>query len=294
MLEAVRSRLRAWFTAEIPPYSYALLRIVLGVVGLVSLLGLTPIALYWPLDGLNPIPGEGLGVRSWIAQRGLGAVVGNSLFVWLLCSLSAMTIGFYSDVAVLLSFAGLVAQSHWNGLPLSSAHQVMVVLLFCLLWADTGRVWSLDARRGWERGAQPTPAWPLWLMRCQVALIYLSSGLYKLAYPMWRDGTAVHWALNLNSFHRFPWPLPAQLAPLEALMTWGTLFFELSFAILVFFRRTRPFALLGGIALHAGLFAALELGPFSLLMVASYACYLDPARTATLFRFSNRESRPCK
>jgi len=70
--------------------------------------------------------------------------------------------------------------------------------------------------------------------------------------------------------------------------------FELSFAILVFFRRTRPFALLGGIALHAGLFAALELGPFSLLMVASYACYLDPARTATLFHFSNRESRPCK
>ena len=288
MLEAVRSRLRAWFTAEIPPYSYALLRIVLGVVGLVSLLGLTPIALYWPLDGLNPIPGEGLGVRSWIAQRGLGAAVGNSLFVWLLCSLSAMTIGFYSDVAVLLSFAGLVAQSHWNGLPLSSAHQVMTVLLFCLIWAETGQVWSLDASRGGEQGVRSTPAWPLWLMRCQVALIYLSSGLYKFAYPMWRDGTAVHWALNLNSFHRFPWPLPAQLAPLEALMTWGTLFFELSFAILVFFRRTRPIALLGGIALHAGLFAALELGPFSLLMVASYACYLDPARTATLFRFRKR------
>ena len=282
MLEALRSRLAGAFAVEIPPHSYALLRILLGAVGLLSLIGLTPVGLYWPLDGLAPIPGGGTGIRSWIAERELGALAGWALFGGLACSFTAMTVGFRSDLAVFLSFLGQVAHTHWNSLPLSSAHQVMTVLLFCLLWAETGQVWSLDAR--WRQPPpRPVPAWPLWLMRCQVAIVYLSSGLHKFAYPAWRDGSAVHWALNLNAFHRFPWHLPAALAPLEALLTWSTLLFELTFWALVLFRRTRPWALLAGVGLHAGLFLTLELGPFSLLMIASYICFLEPERTISLF-----------
>ena len=280
MLQRLRAWLAEWFAAEIPPHSYALLRIVLGLVGLLSLAGLTPLSMYWPLDGLAALPSDG--VRAWVAMRGFGSAAGTALFVWLLVSFAAMTIGARSDLAVLAAFVGLIAQTHWNGLPLSSAHQVMTVLLFCLIWAETGQVWSLDAR--WATGApRPQPAWPLWLMRCQIAIVYLSSGLYKLAYPVWRDGTAVHLALNLNAFHRFPQPIPVQLAALESLLTWGTLAFELGFWAFVIFRRTRPWALLAGIGLHAGLFATLELGPFSFLMIASYISYLEPAWVRKIF-----------
>ena len=282
MLDALRSRLAARFAVEIPPHSYALLRILLGAVGLVSTLALTPIGMYWPLDSLAALPTDG--ARAWIAEHGLGTLAGYALFGWLVVSFTAMTAGLRSDAAVFASFVGLVAQTHWNGLPLSSAHQVMTVLLFCLVWTETGQVWSLDARWADRHDLRTVAAWPLWLMRYQVALLYLSSGLYKFAYPMWRDGTAVHWAMNLNAFHRFPWPLPVAAAPLEAFLSWGTLLFELTFWLLVIFRRTRPLALIGGVALHAGLFAALELGPFSFLMVASYVCYLDPERTKNLFR----------
>jgi hypothetical protein len=282
MLDALRSRLAERFAAEIPPHSYALLRILLGIVGLGSMLGLTPIGMYWPLDSLAALPTDGF--RAWVAERGFGTLAGYLLFWGLVVSFSAMTVGLRSDAAVFASFIGLVAQTHWNGLPLSSAHQVMTVLLFCLVWTETGQVWSLDARWADRREIRPLPAWPLWLMRCQVAIVYLSSGLYKFAYPMWRDGTAVHWAMNLNAFHRFPWPLPVAAAPLEAFLTWSTLLFELTFWLLVIFRWTRPWALIGGAALHAGLFATMELGPFSFLMVASYVCYLDPERTKNLFR----------
>lgn len=281
MLETARARLAERFALEIPPHSYALLRIILGVIGLMSMAGLTPVEMYWPLDGLSPLSSE-TGIRAWVAERGLGTLAGNALFVGLLVSFSAMIVGYRSDAAVFLSFIGLVAETHWNNLPLSSAHQVMTVLLFCLLWASTGIVWSLDARGTVVHSVPSQPAWPLWLMRCQIAIVYLSSGLYKFAYPTWRDGTAVHWALNLNAFHRFPWPLPVQLAPFEAFLTWGTLLFELGFWLAVLFRRTRPWALVAGIGLHAGLLATLELGPFSFLMVASYICYLDPSWASRL------------
>jgi hypothetical protein len=280
MLGALRSRFAEAFALEIPPHSYALLRIAIGAVGLLGLIGMTPFQMYWPLDGLSPLPGSG--VRAWIAARDLGTVAGMALFIWLACSFAAMTVGFRSDLAVFTSFVGQVALTHWNNLPLSSAHQVVTVLLFCLIWAPTGQVWSLDARWG-KRIPQPAPAWPLWLMRVQIAIVYLSSGLHKFAFPMWRDGSAVHWAMNLNLFHRFPSPWPASLVPLEAFLTWSTLFFELTFWVFVLFRRTRPWILLAGIGLHIGLFLSLELGPFSPLMIASYLCYLSPETTTKLF-----------
>jgi hypothetical protein len=283
ILTALRSRARRTFSREVPPHSYALLRIALGTVGLFSTLALTPIGMYWPIDGLAPLPGNGLGIRAWIGAHGLGWFAGAALFAWLCGSFAAMIAGVRSDLAVFAAFVGVVAQTHWNGLPLSSAHQVMTVLLFCLLWVPTGGAWSLDARRPGAPQATPVAAWPLWLMRWQVAVVYLSSGLYKLAYPTWRDGTAVHWALNLNAFHRFPWTLPTPLAPLEAFLTWSTLLFELSFPLLVSVRRMRSPTLVAGVCLHLGLLAMLELGPFSPLMIASYICYLDPERTARLF-----------
>ena len=70
-LQSARSWVAEHFAIEIPPHSYALLRIVLGVVGVISLIGLTPVGMYWPLDGLAPLPGEGSDVRAWIAARGL-------------------------------------------------------------------------------------------------------------------------------------------------------------------------------------------------------------------------------
>jgi hypothetical protein len=119
-------------------------------------------------------------------------------------------------------------------------------------------------------------------MRFQMALIYFGSALSKLAFPVWRDGSAVYWALNLNDFHRFPWVIPESAAPLLAVTTWATLGFELFFPLLVIFRRTRPVILWAGVALHLGLWLTLELGPFSWVMLAGYIAFLNPERTGDL------------
>jgi hypothetical protein len=272
---------RFWFQS-IPPHSYALLRIAFGAIGILSLVGLTPVELYWPLDAITPLPGED-GIRGAVANAGLGRIAGYAAFALLLVSFTAMTVGYQSDIAVLLCLVGVILQHHLNRYPLSSAHVVMVDILFCLIWTHTGRVWSLDAlgkRRVADAAADDAalPIWPLRLVMFQVAVIYGCSGLWKFAYSVWRGGTAAHWAINLNSFHRFPWPLPADAAPLMAALTWFTLAFELLFPVLVWFRRTRPLALVLGVFLHLGLFFTLELGPFSLLMIASYIAFLDPYR----------------
>ena len=50
---AVAAWSRFWF-APIPPHAYALLRILIGIIGGASVLGLHDIATYWAIDGLVP------------------------------------------------------------------------------------------------------------------------------------------------------------------------------------------------------------------------------------------------
>ncbi len=268
---------RLWFR-EAPPQPFALLRLAFGLLGLINLLGLLPVSMFWTIDGLTPIPNPG-GVRAMLMELGLGTIAGWLLYGVSVGAFAAMAVGWNSNAAVVVSFLTTVLQTHWTRLPLSSANQVMAVLLFCLLWADTGALWSIDAvrrqRRGTSRGSLLQPVWPLLLIRCQVALIYGSSGLWKLFGSAWRDGTAVYYTLNINIFHRFPYQVPDSFSWFLSLATYATIAWEIAFPVLVMFRRTRWLALLSGVALHLGLWVALEVGPFSWVMMAAYVAFLE-------------------
>jgi hypothetical protein len=167
----------------------------------------------------------------------------------------------------------------WNPLPLSGAHHVFVALLFCLMFANCGRVLSVDAwlrRETASAGIGTNAIWPLRLLRVQVALVYLNSGLWKLFGPTWRDGSAVLDVLGLNVFHRFPVDLPNSFEWVATIATYGTLLWEISFPLLMFHPLTRALALICGVGIHLGLWATLELGTFSGLMIASYVAFLEP------------------
>ena len=103
---------------------------------------------------------------------------------------------------------------------------------------------------------------PLRLFRFQIALIYLNAGLWKLLNPYWSDGSAVHYVLESNVYRRFPYELPVSFDALVPLLTYGTLFWELAFAPLVLFKRTRPVALAAGVPLHLGMLRRLRSGRF--------------------------------
>ena len=276
-----------WFE-EIPPDTYAVLRILIGTVGLIGILGLVPVSTFWTPEGLIPVSGNGAWFRTLLLEHGLGTAFGWALFVWLLASFSCMTVGVFSGWAVALSFFGSVLQGIWNDLPLSGVHDVLVAILFCLLWADTRATLSVDA---WlARRRKPSRAdrgfshaiWPLRLIQFQVALIYLNTGLSKLFGPTWRDGSAIHYVLDLNTFQRFPYVLPPDVEWLATIATYVTISWEIAFAFLLFHPVTRAAALVLGVLLHLGMLATLELGLFGWVMIASYVAFLSPSTVSRL------------
>jgi len=185
-----------------------------------------------------------------------------------------------SGLSVAFALITSLVQVSWNYLPLSGADAALKAMLFCLVWADCGSVWSVDAWIARRRGRGDTSdatyvIAPLRLIRFQIALIYFNAGLWKLMNPYWRDGTAAHYVVESNVYHRFPFPLPVSDALLTAL-TYGTLLWELTFAPLLLFRTTRRVALAVGILLHLGMLATIEIGPFHFVMLAGYLAFLNP------------------
>jgi hypothetical protein len=170
---------------------------------------------------------------------------------------------------------------------LLSAFYVIRMFLFCLIWVDSGAVWSLDARfaktnRAGSESSNPKGdeaiIWPLRLMRIQVGLIYVVSGISKLFGASWQDGTALYFVLNSNQFRRFPAGVPASLESLTIAGSYAVLYWEVLFAPALLHPVTRRIALALGVVVHLSMWLFLEVGPFSWVMLATYLAFLDPER----------------
>ena len=277
---------RFWFRG-IPPHVYAVLRIAFGTICCLSLLGVANLAEFWDLDGF--VPGDrGLGLKPWLLLYGLGNSGGRALFFGSFAAYFCMAIGFRSPWAVALSLIASIVEISWNYFPLSGAFGTTQVILFCLIWADCGSVWSLDAwlknRKGIVSPSMAASIAPLRLLRFQVALIYLNTGLRKMLVEQWRDGSAVHYVVNNNVFRRFPVHVPHGLEGFATLLTYTTLFWEVGFMFMILYGPTRRLALILGVLMHLGMFSVLEIGPFPWVMLASYIAFLDPETIPTLAR----------
>jgi hypothetical protein len=278
---------QARFFSYVDADSAALLRIAFGVLGLISLFGLTPVSMYWSIGGLVPQGGGGTGIRSVLLQHDLGSVIGWTLWLGMVAVFVLLTAGYRTRPMTVACVAGLILQAHWNRLPLSMAWQVQTCVLFCLLFADAGAVLSLDAWKA--RGAGVTsqsrsPLWPLLLIRYQVVLIYFSSGLWKLAGSAWRDGSALHYVLNNHAFYRFPGLLTPPVEWIATLGTYVTLAWELAFPLVLLHPVLRRIGLTIGVAIHAGIWLTMEVGTFSWVMVASYIAFLEPDAVSRVIR----------
>ncbi len=287
-LDALTSGWKGFWFASIPPHVYALLRIALGLSGCAILLTRADFGAFWDLSGFVPLEtGRAIALKQWLVANGLSVPAGLFALGFAASSFVLMTVGLWTRYTVPMAFAAALLMQAWNYLPMTGADGALRGFLFCLLWADSGTVWSLDAwrRRGQPAGAiAPTSVAPLRLLRFQLAIIYLSAGLYKIDSPIWRNGSAVYYVLNSNVHQRVPYFISPDYEMLSTVLTYATLLWELGFAFMILFRPTRVLALLLGVGIHLGMYSFMEVGPFHLVMLSAYIAFLNPQRVPDLLR----------
>ena len=162
---------------------------------------------------------------------------------------------------------------------------MLTIMLWTLALAPSGARWSLDALIGrWRNGVAPEfsphARWPLRLGQWLFVLMYLSAGTSKLLNGgiRWLNGYTLAAFIGDNALERGSalgvWI--AQQLPLLQLLSVGSLGLELGFIAVMLWPRYTLLFVLGGIALHTGIFV-LQRAPFPQL-IALYSVFIGQLR----------------
>jgi hypothetical protein len=275
---------RFWFAPQ-ETSTLALFRIGFGLVATFWTLSLLPnLFVFFGPDGIMAAyPQEGPGAWGVLAVSSSKPFVVLVFAATLLGSL-ALTVGLRTRLAAVVVFLGILAFERRNPLVGNSGDELIGNLaLFCAL-APCGVALSLDRLRAasgrfWEFPARAP--WALRLIQIQLSVVYLSAVWQKVQGELWRNGTAVSYALRITDVHRFATPdFLTHSVVLSELLTFGTLALEASLGILVWNRVARPWVLTLGILMHLGIDFSILVGFFSYAMIVSYIAFV-PAETAS-------------
>lgn len=266
-------RVRASLGAPVDVASLVFFRVAFGAVMLVA------VGRYWAYGWI-----ESLFVRPrfFFAYEGLEWIrpwpgIGMYLHFAVLGALAlAIVVGFRTRLALLLFAIGFT-WVHLTDKAIYLNHYYLVsVLAAVMVLLPMGAAGSLDAWRDPRCRAERVPAWVVWVLRVQLALVYFYGGVAKLnadwllhAQPL-RIWLAVHGDLPLlGSWLETPWVAYA--------FSWAGAAFDLSIGAFLFWRRTRLLAYAVVIVFHVLTGILFPIGIFPWLMIGLTPIFLAPS-----------------
>jgi uncharacterized membrane protein YphA (DoxX/SURF4 family) len=277
-----------WWTEPVPAERLAALRIGVGLVMLIDLFATYRFTDFYGLLGLT----DHAAVDRWFSvnrlfEIGSSGRTPTSFFLflapmaWMLTSLG-LVFGFCSRLCALGAWLIAIRVHNYNWPLHNGGDMIKIIILFYLMLSPCGAVWSLDAMRRDRDESIPKPIlippWALRLLFIQLALTYCCNGLMKLMGPDWKDGSAMHWVMGDLALVRWsPNQLPLPDWLLRA-TTWAVMAWEISFPILVWNPRLRPWVLALGVLFHLSNLVLIEVGMFPLYMLCLYLPFLPGER----------------
>ncbi|MCD2194503.1 HTTM domain-containing protein [Actinomycetospora endophytica] len=262
----------------------AVFRIVYGVVAaLWTLTQLPHLFVFYGPDGVLPTP-PAVSAGQWGLLTTLNSVPAVAV-VWMVTLLAALALaaGASPRVAAVVLLVGFIALERRDPYVLNSGDILLRVMAVYLVFAPSGASlswdrWRRQPERFWEFPRRAP--WAMRMLQVQLSVIYLAAVWAKLQGDVWRNGTALSFALRMLDQLRMPSPeFVAGSGLLVEWLTFGTLLTELSIGLFVWNRRARPWVLGAGFLMHLGIEVFIMVGFFSIAIWCLYLVFLPPDGT---------------
>ncbi len=207
--------------------------------------------------------------------------------------LALFTAGLWTRATSVLSL--IVVISFVNRVPeaLFGLDKLNIALTFYLAIGPSGRALSVDrwlARR--HRSGEPAGALPsvganfaLRLMQVHMCIVYFFAGIFKLQGAPWWNGQAMWLAFGNLEYQSADMTWLAWHPWLVSFLTHFTVFWEISFCVLIWVPLLTPLVLASSVVMHLGIGACLGLWTFSLIMLVGCASFL-PTESTKLSHFA--------
>lgn len=149
-----------------------------------------------------------------------------------------------------------------------------ILVAFLMIFIPAHRAVGMDARRDPRVRSAVAPAWCLWALRFQIAVVYFFAGIAKLNAD-WLRGAP----MNLSMARRTGTPILGPLFALEELpylMSMGGVLLDLLVVPALLWRRTRLPAFLLATTFHLSNVVVFGLGTFPWFSIAATALFFPP------------------
>ena len=199
------------------------------------------------------------------------------------------TLGWRTRLMSILLYLCMLSLYHRNVSSNGGPDAVPMIVTFYMMFCPSGAAYSLDAMKAArKRGSAAEPLivpWAVRLLQMQICLIYFQSTIIKLQGQLWLNGTTVHYILFLREYRDQNMEWLAQYPLLINVMTHGAILIQFALAFWLWFKPTRRWAMLAGLALHVGIRPILNIPGFGEVMTATYLTFLAPDELDALLRF---------
>jgi predicted DCC family thiol-disulfide oxidoreductase YuxK len=286
-LASIRAAWNRFFHEPMPATTLGLFRVFYGLLLLSYAILISSDLLTWYGDrGVLPLHlskatpgGTGLNLLHYLPNTDLAV---RSFFGLLIASAVCVTFGFKTRVASVLAYLTLVSFHHRNMMLLHSGDFFLRIVSFWMMFADSGRAFSLDRLIRLARGKEPAAValvrpWPMRMIQLQVCMLYFDAFLWNIRGDTWVNGVAIYYSSRLVEFYRFPTPYVFEHLWTIKLMTWGTLVIEFALGFLLWIKELRYWILLSGVVLHVGIDWTMNIPLFAQILIVAYLTFIAPA-----------------
>ncbi|MBK6267413.1 HTTM domain-containing protein [Marivirga sp. S37H4] len=166
-----------------------------------------------------------------------------------------------------------------NGLVLNGGDNLMKFILLYLIFADSFQYFVLkkvsyqnQILNNLNNLFTRLSAYSILIHLC---LAYFVSGIFKLHSDVWFNGVASYYTLSLERFQGTPFNEQlAQNGYFITISTYGTLFLELYFPVLIWIKKIRYPLMVAGILLHLSIFSLMMIYDFQFVFIMAYCLFL--------------------
>jgi hypothetical protein len=245
------------------------------------------------VDGLLPLEYRELLFESSLAWSHFDWVTNNQLLITMhilgLIIIAMFTLGLWTNWTSALTALLVISYANRATGTLFGLDQVSSFLCIYLAIGNCGGAYSLDQwvakRRGAGQGGPCTRnRIAIRLIQVHMCVVYFFAATGKLQGTTWFNGEAVWGALASYEYQSVDMSWIANHMWLVAILTLGTLAWELAYPALIWFKLTRPVMLLFAIPIHLGVGICMGMLSFGLIMLAGNLAFIDSRWVNKLFR----------
>ena len=187
-----------------------------------------------------------------------------------------VALGFYYRVAIALLFVTFTYVQLVDVTTYLNHYYLVSLLAGLLCFVPAHRAFSVDAWRNPSLRQDWLPAWCTYLLRFQVAVVYVFAGLAKLTTDWLVHAQPLQIWLSARTGLPLVGPMLDQPWVAYA-AAWAGFLFDTTIVAFLLVRRLRPFAYVVVLGFHAATKALFPIGMFPVIMVTAALVFFDPS-----------------